>query len=182
MTPKSLAETSAFTLIELLVVMAILGVLATVLLIAINPVEQLAKTRDTGRISSVTQLGRAVTSFYTTRIEAYPDPNLWNQEIVSAGELPIFPAGIVYGAYGITNCQANVQPAVDPTYCYSLDESGSGFGAIVFSKLESKTQTSKCTSVGDAYFVFSTADGRGGMICSSDDPSPWEAGSVSYLD
>lgn len=35
-----------FTLIELLIVMAILGVLAVVVLVAINPVQQLARTRD----------------------------------------------------------------------------------------------------------------------------------------
>ena len=44
-----------FTLIELLIVMAILGVLAVVVLVAINPIQQLARTRDTGRKSGVTQ-------------------------------------------------------------------------------------------------------------------------------
>jgi prepilin-type N-terminal cleavage/methylation domain-containing protein len=41
-----------FTLIELLIVIAILGVLAVVVLVAINPIEQLARTRDGGRLTS----------------------------------------------------------------------------------------------------------------------------------
>jgi len=40
-----------FTLIELIVVIAIIGVLAGVLLIAINPAALLAKGRDAKRIS-----------------------------------------------------------------------------------------------------------------------------------
>lgn len=180
--PKSSAQKLGFTLIELLVVMAILGVLSVVLLMAVNPVEQLAKTRDSGRVSSVTQLGHAVAAFYTTRSEAYPAPNQWNQDLVSVGELPSFPAGIPYTAYGVSACTTYVQPAVDATYCYSLDEGGNGFGAIVFAKMESQTQLSKCSLIGDTYFVFSTADGKGGIICASGDPTPWAAGSMPYLD
>ncbi len=40
-----------FTLVELLVVVAIIGVLAAVLLIGINPLEQMRKARDTGKLS-----------------------------------------------------------------------------------------------------------------------------------
>ena len=40
-----------FTLIELLIVIAILGVLAVVILVAINPQEQLARGRGGGRTS-----------------------------------------------------------------------------------------------------------------------------------
>ena len=52
-----------FTLIELLIVIAILGVLAVVVLVAINPVQQLARTRDAGRKSSVAQIGHAVAAY-----------------------------------------------------------------------------------------------------------------------
>ncbi len=62
-----------FTLIELLIVMAILGVLAVVVLVAINPVQQLARTRDAGRKSGVTQMGHALEAFYTSQGAEYPD-------------------------------------------------------------------------------------------------------------
>lgn len=42
-----------FTLIELLVVMAILGVLFTTLIVAVNPARQLARARDTSRETDI---------------------------------------------------------------------------------------------------------------------------------
>ncbi|EKD87098.1 MAG: hypothetical protein ACD_37C00044G0003, partial [uncultured bacterium] len=39
---------SGFTLIELLIVITILGILATAVLAAINPLEQISRGRDTG--------------------------------------------------------------------------------------------------------------------------------------
>ena len=49
-----------FTLIELLVVVAILGILATVALLALNPAEAQRKTRDATRISDVGTLRKAI--------------------------------------------------------------------------------------------------------------------------
>lgn len=56
-----------FTLVELLVVIAILGILAAVVIAALNPAEQLARGRDAGRLSSVTQLGSAMQSYATSQ-------------------------------------------------------------------------------------------------------------------
>jgi len=56
-----------FTLIELLVVIAILGVLAGAILVAINPLEQLARGRDAGRKSTVDELGHATQAYYTAQ-------------------------------------------------------------------------------------------------------------------
>ncbi|MBU4016638.1 prepilin-type N-terminal cleavage/methylation domain-containing protein, partial [Patescibacteria group bacterium] len=42
-----------FTLIELLIVIAVLGILATGVLIALDPIEQINRGRDSGRVSSV---------------------------------------------------------------------------------------------------------------------------------
>lgn len=49
-----------FTLIELLIVIAILGILATAVLSAINPVEQINRGRDTGTQSDAEQLLSAI--------------------------------------------------------------------------------------------------------------------------
>ncbi|MBN1168804.1 type II secretion system protein [Candidatus Woesebacteria bacterium] len=168
-----------FTLIELLIVMAVLGVLATVALVIINPTERQAEARDTGRISSVVQIGRAISAYYTSKGE-YPAEGTWAIDLVDGNELSTFPAGIEYSG-SITPCVTFPQPADPNTFCYEEDQL-SGNGAIVFSKAESLRYRNKCTAPEEAYFVFSTADARGGTICSSGDPSAWASGTMSYVD
>src|SRR3989344_287729 len=68
-------SSKGFTLIELLVVIAVLGVLATIVLLAVNPGEQLARARDTSRVAAVTQIGRSLLSYYTAQNGRYPEPD-----------------------------------------------------------------------------------------------------------
>lgn len=56
-----------FTLIELLIVIAVLGILAVAVLAAINPIEQINRSRDTGSRSDSEQLISAVDRFYASR-------------------------------------------------------------------------------------------------------------------
>ena len=49
-----------FTLIELLIVIAIIGLLAAVVLIAINPQEMMRRGRDSQRLSDLTNLRKAI--------------------------------------------------------------------------------------------------------------------------
>jgi prepilin-type N-terminal cleavage/methylation domain-containing protein len=49
-----------FTLIELLVVIAIIGVLAAVVLLAINPAELLRRSRDSSRLSDMSTLRKGI--------------------------------------------------------------------------------------------------------------------------
>ena len=167
-----------FTLIELLIVIAILGILAVVVLVIMNPGEKQAQARDTGRISSVTQIGKSIQAYYTTKTSV-PDVGSWANDLVTSGELSTFPSGIKYSYNSVSTCSTYVQPANDSTYCYNEDQAN-GNGALVFSKAESTTYRSKCTAPQEAYFVYSTVDGRGGTICSSGDPPVWAAGSMTY--
>ncbi len=62
-------KNKGFTLIELLVVVAIIGLLASIVLVAMNGARQ--KTRDAKRLSDVKGLGSALELFFSTA-RAYP--------------------------------------------------------------------------------------------------------------
>ena len=169
-----------FTLIELLIVIAILGIIATVVIALLNPGQRMAQTRDAGRISVLLQMGKSIQSFYTTNND-YPRSDTWGEQLVATGYPKIFPRGIESQSDTSLNCTTNALPLSLPTYCYIYDDTAIQNGAIVYSKLESIRQTSKCSG-SEAYFVYSTVDGRGGVLCFSAEPTPWQAGTVTYLD
>ena len=79
-----------FTLIELLIVIAILGVLAAGILVAINPLAQLQKARDAGRKTAIQQISQAMERYAISHDGIYPtDPscgsNCWTQTFTSGG-------------------------------------------------------------------------------------------------
>jgi len=57
---------SGFTMIEILIVIAVLGILAVAVLSAINPIEQINRSKDTGLRSDAEQLISATDRFYAT--------------------------------------------------------------------------------------------------------------------
>lgn len=151
-----------FTLIELLIVMAILGVLAVVVLVAINPVQQLARTRDAGRKSGVTQIGHAAEAFYTSHGGSYMSATGWLSTLSLAGELSSIPQEIAGTATGYNRCVTNQTSG----WCYNID--GTLSNSVIYTRLESLSEGSKCTTSTDtAYFIFSTTAGRGGLVCLS---------------
>ncbi|MDD3531899.1 MAG: type II secretion system protein [Candidatus Shapirobacteria bacterium] len=56
-----------FTLIELLIVITLLGILAVAVLSAINPIEQINRSRDTSTRSDAEQLINAIDRYYATK-------------------------------------------------------------------------------------------------------------------
>ena len=64
LTPQCGAK--GFTLIELLIVIAILAILATVVLLVINPVQMFAQARDSQRIYDLNTLSNATALYITT--------------------------------------------------------------------------------------------------------------------
>jgi len=59
-------QARGFTLIELLIVIAILAILATVVLLVINPVQMFAQARDSQRIYDLNTLSNATALYLTT--------------------------------------------------------------------------------------------------------------------
>jgi len=57
---KGFTFTKGFTLVELLVVIAIIAILAGALFLIINPAQLLAKSRDSRRMSDLTELNKAL--------------------------------------------------------------------------------------------------------------------------
>jgi general secretion pathway protein G len=62
---------SGFTLIELLIVIVVIGVLASVVLIYVNPIVQFQRARDTQRKSSLRQIQSAL-EMYRSDTGGYP--------------------------------------------------------------------------------------------------------------
>ncbi|QQS39536.1 type II secretion system protein [Candidatus Woesebacteria bacterium] len=150
---------SGFTLIELLIVIAILGVLAVVVLVAINPVQQLARTRDAGRISTVAQLGHASEAYYTAQGAVYPQTLA---ALASTGELNQVP-GMVDNSL-TTECTGHTDG-----WCVDVDADPATEIAI-WSALEAQTNISLCgVSATAAYAAYLSSAGRTCIVC--DEPT-----------
>lgn len=159
-------SSKGFTLIELLIVIAILGVLAAGVLVAIDPVEQLARGRDTGRKSAATQLGRALQAYYTAN-SAYPAQAGWNTTLLNAGEIKVFPSQSTPNP--ATACAGGVMVN---NFCYKLDAVTPNI--IVYTHVESKVEFNKGTCGGTAantWYVYATIDGRAGIVCQAAEPN-----------
>ncbi len=164
-----------FTLIELLMVIAVLGVLAAVVLVAIDPVQQLARGRDSGRKTSIGQLGRALQAYYTSQT-AYPPMASWSTDLVNSGEIKTFPSNPPLPPLPTTSCPSAVfcvavAGADVNHYCYRLTIpiNANHPSIIVFTKMESKSQTIKCPTPANHYertfYAYSSLTGRAGIVC-----------------
>ena len=83
----------AFTLIELLIVIAILGILAAAILVAINPSKRIKQARDAQRKSDINVITNALIGYYTM-IEKYPAENACESSVGATGFLNCPPPSL----------------------------------------------------------------------------------------
>lgn len=107
-----------FTLIELLVTIAIIGVLAGVVLVAINPATRLAEARDAGYKNDVGQVATAMEAYYTRQSPCIYPANV--AALVTSGDLKRAPGSvtIVGGGTGTASAYAALD-ADKTTACYT---------------------------------------------------------------
>lgn len=105
-----------FTLIELLIVIAIMGILAAAVLIAINPAKRQNQARDASVKSDVSSLASAAQAYYT-QLGYYP---LNQGAMVTNGDLKLPltpPTGAAAAAYSIVLSPSGCDNAAPATYC-----------------------------------------------------------------
>jgi type IV pilus assembly protein PilA len=101
---KKFSRKKGFRLIEILVVMGIIAVLATIVLVAINPARQFAQSRDTQRTSNVAALLSAVG-------QRIADNRGIFELNCTAGAIPTASTTIKSGVGGY-----DIYPCIVPTY------------------------------------------------------------------
>lgn len=91
---KRFFSDQGFTMIELLIVIAILGILAVTILSAVNPVEQIGRSRDSTSKSDAEQLLNAIDHFNASRgLWPWQDTTTDPGQVVFGAVTSAFPAG-----------------------------------------------------------------------------------------
>lgn len=137
---RKLKIESGFTLIELLVTIAIIGVLAGVVLVAINPALRMAEARDAGKKNDVGQTATAMEAYYTRQSPvAYPDTVA---TMVAVGDLKRDPLTVT----------------ISPALIDSTDHSA-------YAVLEAATSAGCSGATPLAFWCYRTDTGVSGVIC-----------------
>ncbi|MEI6191204.1 MAG: GLUG motif-containing protein [bacterium] len=109
-----------FTLLEILLVIGIIGILAAIVIIAINPGRSLAKTRDLQRKVGITEINKGINQYY---IDNGYYPSTITPDLTS-----ICPTGANATSTGI-NCTGMIDLSMlVPTYLPSIPVDPTGVG------------------------------------------------------
>lgn len=142
-----------FTLIELLVVMAVIGILATGIIVAINPVRNINQGKDATVKFDMAQIVRGLKAYNAILSGLYPEvgtPPL--QNLVESGELDKLP---------------KTPDGLDYNYQRSAICDSSGCDVVVWAKLyNAPSGTEWCwDSTNNKYKESPTAPAPGDVIC-----------------
>jgi prepilin-type N-terminal cleavage/methylation domain-containing protein len=161
---KKLLGTSSkgFTLIELLVVIAVIGVLAGIVIVAINPTEQINKGKDSGRMNAVNSLSTAMQAYYTNQgVTGYPTvvAATWQNLLTADNDIN---APVAADTTGMSTCTVNSQNGI----CYANFESTN---AAIWVTLGSSANSNKAFAggcvTGLPTFMWIASQGKAGYTC-----------------
>lgn len=167
-------SSEGFTLIELLIVIAILGVLAAGILVALDPVEQLARGRDAGRKSAATETGRAFQAYYTAN-GAYPTIGQWTDAVgtnvmVVSGEIKVIPSQTT--TVPATACSGG---SLVNNFCYKVSAVAGLEDIVYYTHVDSKLERNKgaCgNTAANTWYAYYSYHGRAGTVCQAAEPKP----------
>lgn len=160
---------SGFTLIELIVVIAVLGILSTVVIVAVNPTEQLSRGRDSSRKAAISQLGRSIFNYVTVK-GAYPvQGTTWMTQLTASQDIKALPKNPTTVSASYTGCTTYATYGhTGYGYCYR----NNGTDVLVFAIQESLADKGKCLSTDTTWYVWSSFNGRAGIVCTATTADP----------
>lgn len=127
--PAQKRFTYGFTLIELLIVIAILGILAAAVLVAVNPAKRQQQARDAARKNDIGQIATGLQGYFTTN-GIYPTGNGSPgglTALTASGDLKSVPTDPTGGQYSYTVAGSTTDGAV-----YKVLESPTGASGDVW--------------------------------------------------
>lgn len=160
---KKLVLRGGYSLVELTIGVFVVFIFAIVTLILIDPQQLILQKRDATRLKEVVTLGEGLISYAKSKNGTLPTSNKnWLVDLHARGEISKIPDPIEY-----ENAAALCKTNQHNGFCYTTDGVTPAHSAIVYTKLESVAENTKCNvSFGEtAWAVYDLVMVRGGIVC-----------------
>jgi prepilin-type N-terminal cleavage/methylation domain-containing protein len=144
--PKTLQI--GFTLIELLVVIAIIGILAAVVLVAINPAERIAEANDSKTKSNLGQVATAIESCYTANNGSYA-AECRSAQVVAGPANDLTDGGYLKQAMPVSSTTGG-----------GVTVGGTATAAFAYGEVVAKSNGGGCASSNHAYMEYQSSAGN----------------------
>jgi len=142
-----------FTLIEMLIVIAIIGILASIVLVGIGPVQRSA--RDSRRAADLRQVQNALELCFS-KAGAYPNQTVWVGTPSLTNDLTGAGGSTACGTGGVVKQVADDPRGGTNHYFYGRDASGNGY--VVGATLEDSNSTLLANDVDGTVNTVNCAD------------------------
>ncbi len=133
-----------FTLVEMLIVLGIVGIVATMLIVGINPLDQIRKSSDTDRKSDIAQLQKALELYYQDN-GSYPPSS-------ADYKLYIGTTTLAWGTASWLPYMSKLpkDPSPQRSYVYYVPASSNGQTYYIYSSLERGAKDPQVCNAGNA--------------------------------